>query len=158
VTQGPRSAREALIAELLGDVDRLLARVEALPAQVAQAEAKVAGTITGLNEAGDRFRLAVTAFAEEARTGLAEYAQRKAGEAGSRAADEARTAMIDAAKQAFRSEAADKAAQLAATLAQASREFHLVTLGRTRHHGLYSLRDDGRPGALDRPLTTQRPA
>jgi hypothetical protein len=148
VTQGPRSAREALIAELLGDVDRLLARVEALPAQVAQAEAKVAGTITGLNEAGDRFRLAVTAFAEEARTGLAEYAQRKAGEAGSRAADEARTAMIDAAKQAFRSEAADKAAQLAATLAQASREFRRSTWSRLAEHAITACTASAMTGAL----------
>lgn len=133
---GPRTAREALIAELLGDVDRLLARVEALPAQVAAAEANVAGTITGLNEAGDRFRLAVTAFAEEARTGLAEYVQRKAGEAGSRAAEEARAAMIDAARQAFRSEASDRAAQLANTLAQASREFRQSTWSRLAEHFL----------------------
>lgn len=145
---GPRTAREALIAELLGDLDRLLARVEALPAQVEAAERRIAGTITGLNEAGDRFRLAVTAFSEEARSGLAEYAQRKAGEAGTRAADEARAAMIDAAKQAFRSEASDKAAQLASTLVQASREFRRSTWSRLAEHAITACAASALTGAL----------
>ena len=54
---GPRTTKEALIAEMLGDLDRLLARAEALPVAIREAEERTTGMIAGLNEAGDRFRM-----------------------------------------------------------------------------------------------------
>ena len=73
----PRTAREALIAEMLGDLDLLLARVEALPALVDTAEERLTSTVTALDNAGDKYRMAITAFTEQAKTELAEYLDRK---------------------------------------------------------------------------------
>ena len=119
----PRTTREALIAELLGDLDALYARAERLPLAVAECEAKLNGTVTALNEAGDKYRLAVTAFTEQARTELTEYLQRKAGDVAAKTVEEQRAALHEAARAAFRSEASDKAAQLGISLSQAAREF-----------------------------------
>lgn len=66
----PRTTREALMAELLGDVDKLLARVEALPVMVAAAEEKMTSTAKALEDAGDKYRMAVTAFTEQAKNRL----------------------------------------------------------------------------------------
>ncbi len=72
----PNTAREALIAEVLGELDGLLARVEALPDKVASAELKLTATVAALTDASDKYRLAVTAFNEEAKQELTEYLER----------------------------------------------------------------------------------
>ena len=100
----PRTAREALMAELLGDMDALLERVEALPGQVTASEERLAASVAALEEAGDRFRLAVTAFTEQAKTELSDYLDRKAGEAADRTVAEQRAALEEAARAVFRSE------------------------------------------------------
>ena len=79
----PRTAREALIAEMLGDLDLLLDRVEALPALVASAEERLTSTVTALDNAGDKYRMAITAFTEQAKTELSEYLDRKTIEVSS---------------------------------------------------------------------------
>lgn len=96
-----RSAREALLAELLGDVDRLLARVEALPQRIATAEDRLDRTAARLDEAGERFRLAITTFSAQARTELSDYLQRQAGQSAARAAAEQHAALQEAARAAF---------------------------------------------------------
>ena len=73
----PRSARDALLAELLGDIDVLLKRTESLPDQILDAESKIKNTVALIDAAGDRYRLAVTAFNEEAKKDLSEFADRK---------------------------------------------------------------------------------
>ena len=109
----PRTAREALIAEMLGDLDLLLARVEALPALlVATAEERFTSTVTALDNAGDKYRMAITAFTEQAKTDLAEYLDRKTIEVSSKTVEEQRAAIQEAARMAFRSEASDKAVNL----------------------------------------------
>ena len=79
----PRTAREALIAEMLGDLDLLLDRVEALPVLVATAEERLTSTVTALDNAGDKYRMAITAFTEQAKTELSEYLDRKTIEVSS---------------------------------------------------------------------------
>lgn len=135
----PRTTREALIAELLGDLDTLYARAERLPQAVAESEAKLIGTVTALNEAGDKYRLAVTAFTEQARTELTEYLQRKAGDIAAKTVEEQRAALQEAARAAFRSEASDKAAQLGVSLSQAAREFRRSMGSRLLEHGITAL-------------------
>lgn len=135
----PRTTREALIAELLGDLDTLYARAERLPQAVADSEAKLIGTVTALNEAGDKYRLAVTAFTEQARTELTEYLQRKAGDIAAKTVEEQRAALQDAARAAFRSEASDKAAQLGVSLGEAAREFRRSMGSRLLEHGFTAL-------------------
>ena len=71
------TAREALIKELLGDMDGLLKRAEALPDQILDSESKIKNTVALIDAAGDRYRLAVTAFNEEAKRDLSEFASNK---------------------------------------------------------------------------------
>ena len=113
---GPRTVREALIAELLGDVDRLLARVEALTALVAEADNRLTATAAALENAGDKYRLAVTAFTEQAKTDLAEYLDQRMERAASAARatlEEQRRALQEAARQTLGSAAPRKAADTA---------------------------------------------
>jgi hypothetical protein len=98
----PRSAREALVAELLSELDTLLLRAEHLPKTIAEAETHLTSTIEALNEAGDRYRMAVTAFTEQARTELTGYLQLKASETAAKTVEEQRAALQEAARVAFR--------------------------------------------------------
>lgn len=73
----PSTAREALMRELLGDMDVLLKRAEALPDQILDSESKIKSTVALIDSAGDRYRLAVTAFNEQAKKDLSEFADQK---------------------------------------------------------------------------------
>lgn len=68
-----RTSREALIAQMLGELDDLLSRAEQLPQSISQAEARIGITVQILNDAGEKYRLAVTAFTEEAKIALTEH-------------------------------------------------------------------------------------
>lgn len=70
----PSTAREALIKELLGDMDVLLKRAEALPDLILDSESKIKNTVALIDAAGDRYRLAVTAFNGQAKKDLSEFA------------------------------------------------------------------------------------
>lgn len=135
----PRTAREALIAEMLGDLDALLARIEALPALVTSAEERLSGTAAALDAAGDKYRMAVTAFNEQAKADLSEYFDRKAVEVSSRTVEDQRAAMQEAARMAFRSEASDKAESLGLVLGEAAKEFRLSMRPRLVEHAITAL-------------------
>ena len=135
----PRTSREALIAEMLGDLDTLLDRMEALPQLVAAAEEKLAATITVLNQAGDKYRMAVTVFNEHAKTDLAEYLDRKAVEISSKTVEEQRAAIQEAARMAFRSEASVKAANLARALSEEAQDFRQSVWSRLIEHTVTAL-------------------
>lgn len=135
----PRTAREALIAEMLGDLDALLARIESLPALVAGAEERLSGTAAALDTAGDKYRMAVTAFNEQAKADLSEYFDRKAVEVASRTVEDQNAAMQEAARMAFRSEASDKAASLGLVLGEAAKEFRLSMRSRLVEHAITAL-------------------
>lgn len=127
---GPTTTREALIAEMLGDMSALLDRFEALPAITAASEDQIKLSAVALAEAGDKYRLAVTAFTEQAKAELSEYLDRQTA----RTAEEQRAAMQEAARIAFRGEASDKAAFLSAALADAVREFKRSKWDRLLEH------------------------
>ena len=118
----PNTAREALIAEALGELDGLLARVEALPGMVSRAEQSLTATVAALADASDKYRMAVTAFNDEAKQELTEYLERTAGAVTAKTVEEQRAAMQESARLAFRSEASDKAASLGVALGHAARE------------------------------------
>jgi len=139
----PRTAREALIAEMLGDLDLLLARVEALPALVATAEERLTSTVTALDNAGDKYRMAITAFTEQAKTELAEYLDRKTVEVSSKTVEEQRAAIQEAARVAFRSEASDKAENLGLVLGEAAKEFRRSMWSRLMEHVITALISSG---------------
>lgn len=135
----PRTTREALIAEMLGDLDTLLDRVEALPALVATAEEKLSNTVTALDNAGDKYRMAVTAFNEQAKADLTEYLDRIAVEISSKTVEEQRAAIQEAARMAFRSEASDKAANLGKVLSEATKDFRQSMWSRLVEHAITAL-------------------
>lgn len=140
---GPRTTREALIAEVLGDLDALLARVEALPAVVAAAEEKLIGTVAALNDAGDKYRMAVTAFNEQAKADLTEYLDLKAAQVSAKTVEEQRAALQEVASLAFRSEASDKAASLGLVLGEAAKEFRRSVWSRLWEHAITALLASG---------------
>jgi hypothetical protein len=70
---GPRTTREALIAEVLGDLDGLISRVEALPSLVASSEEKITATAKIIEDAGAKYRLAVLEFTEQAKGELSNH-------------------------------------------------------------------------------------
>ena len=77
----PRTAREALLAEVLDEVDSLHRQVLALPDSLVAMEVKLAQTVSVLDQAADNFRMAVTAFSEQAKVDLLEFHERKTQQA-----------------------------------------------------------------------------
>jgi hypothetical protein len=140
---GPRTTREALIAEVLGDLDALLTRVEALPVVVAAAEEKLIGTVMALNDAGDKYRMAVTAFNEQAKADLTEYLDLKAAQVSAKTVEEQRAALQEVARLAFRSEASDKAASLGLVLGEAAKEFRRSVWSRLWEHAITAVLASG---------------
>lgn len=103
----PRTSREALMAEVLGELDTLLDRVEALHAPVADASTAISATAKALDAAGERYRTAVTAFNEQAKADLNDYLDLKALQISSAAAQsgaEQIAALQSAAHKAFQSQ------------------------------------------------------
>jgi hypothetical protein len=86
--QSPRTAREALLAEVLDEVDSLHRQVLALPDSLVAMEVKLARTVSVLDQAADNFRIAVTAFSEQAKVDLVAFHERKTVEASNRILDE----------------------------------------------------------------------
>jgi len=132
---GPTTTREALIAEMLGDMTALLDRFEALPAITAASEDQIKLSAAALADAGDKYRLAVTAFTEQAKAELSDYLDRQTA----RTAEEQRAAMQEAARLAFRGEASDKAAYLSAALADAVKEFKRSKWDRLTEHAITAI-------------------
>ncbi len=84
----PRTARDALLAEVLDEVDLLHRQVAALPQSLGTVEVKLAHTVSVLDQAADNFRMAVTAFSEQAKVDLLEFHERKTVEASNRILNE----------------------------------------------------------------------
>lgn len=135
----PGTVREALIAEILGDLGALLTRIEALPPLMLAAEERLTGTAKLLDDAGGRYRTAVTAFNEQAKLDLTQYLERTAQLLASKTAEEQRAAMQEAARLAFRFEAAEKSADLGRVLSDAAREFRRSTWSRLVEHAVTAL-------------------
>ena len=75
----PRFTREALFAQLHTDLDDLLGRIESLPEKVSKIETSMQATTAALTAGGEKYRAAVTAMNEEARTNLKQYMRLEAG-------------------------------------------------------------------------------
>lgn len=135
----PRTTREALIAVMLGDLDKLLERVEQLPNTLVTCENKLQQTIKALNEAGDKYRSAVNVFSSQARAELTDYLQHTANEISTKAVEEQRIALHAAANAAFRTEAIEQATKLSLALTQAATAFHRSSKSRLLEHGLTAL-------------------
>lgn len=111
--------REAIAAQVLEEVDGLVVRLETLHSGVSSYEQQLKATTDALVTAADQYRLAVTAFTEQAKAELSEHLQR----ASAISREEQISAMQEAARIAFRSESSDKAANLALVLSRATQDF-----------------------------------
>lgn len=100
-----RTSKEALVAQLLGELDALLHRVEALPKQMSNVEQQLARSVTALVDAGVKYRTVVNHFTEDAKTELTEFIERKAGNLISKAAAEQRAELTETARKAVATEA-----------------------------------------------------
>lgn len=101
----PRTTREALIAQILGDLDGLLTRIEQLPKAIVEAEIRLAAASRVLNDASHKYRLAVTAFTEEAKTTLTEYLEQKASQLVTLTVEEHRAIIKEVARGAYQCQA-----------------------------------------------------
>jgi chromosome segregation ATPase len=135
----PRTTREALIAEVLGEVDVLVTRVESLQRAIDEADARLSRTVARLDQATNKYRQSVTAFAEQTKADVNDHVARLATEAGTKAIEEQRQAMLTAARFAFRAEVSGKAAALGETLAQAAREYRRMRRSRLMEFGATAL-------------------
>lgn len=100
-----RTSKEALVAQLLGELDTVLNRVEALPKQVDNAELQITQSVAALIKAGEKYREAVTDFTEGAKKELTDFIERKAGNVANKAAAEQRAKLTEAARKAVATEA-----------------------------------------------------
>jgi hypothetical protein len=105
----PRTSREALIAEMLGDIDVLLTRCEGFSVNVDALQAQMASSTATLDAAGERYRATIVTFTEQAKQKLVSHLERKAGEAGTKL-QESQSAEVREAVRRILEEAADDAA------------------------------------------------
>jgi hypothetical protein len=99
----PRTTREALIAEMLGDIDALLSRCEAFSTNVDALQEQMTTTSATLDAAGERYRQVISTFTEQAKQHLVTYIERRAGEAESRISESEQKELEEAVVRAFRS-------------------------------------------------------
>lgn len=77
----PRTTKEALFAEMLGDLDNLLTRVENLPQLIENCEARLSASAATLESAGEKYGQAVAAFTEKAKEELGDFMEKQADHA-----------------------------------------------------------------------------
>lgn len=137
--KAPHTVREALMAEVLGDLDKLLTRIEGFPELIISVEEKLTHTVAALNDAGNKYRIAVNTFNEQAKKDLAHYLDTKTASATSKAFEEQSLAIQKAAHTAFNAEILNKAANLSIVLKDAANEFRKSTQIRIIEHAITAL-------------------
>jgi hypothetical protein len=105
----PRFRREALFAQLAGELDALLARVEQLPPLIDSASDELVGTI-------ERYEARIDALTAAAQANAMTYIVRRTKETADDSLRTQTTAMENAANALFDQKIAPRLAQLAATL------------------------------------------
>lgn len=124
----PRTTREALIAQMLGELDDVLTRSEQLSTTIAETEVRIARTVQALDYAGEKYRQAVAAFTEDAKARLTEHTQRHVTEVTIAAAEKQAAVRQDGGAQ----DASSKvASQPGVSACQASRASRLLEHGLT---------------------------
>lgn len=73
----PRTTREALLAEMLGDLDGMLTRIEKLPQLVENCEARLSAKADALQVSGDKYGQAVVAYTEQAKEELTDFLEKE---------------------------------------------------------------------------------
>lgn len=76
----PRTAKDALIAEMLGDIDRMLTRIEQYPEVIRAAHQQLGASAQALERAGADYRHVVATYTEAAKQSLQDFALSKAAD------------------------------------------------------------------------------
>ena len=139
----PRTAREALIAEMLGDLDGLLARIEAIPAFIDTSEERFINTITALDKAGDKYRLTIAEFTELAKADLAEYLDRKTIEVSLKSAEDQRVVLQKVTQDIFRSEVSNQITKLNLVINDAAKQIRYSRWSRFIEYAITALISSG---------------
>lgn len=100
----PSTAREALIVEAIGDVAKLIQRVEAMAPALDETCEALLLTSTKLHDELASFERRMAAITEQAKTHTARHIAARADEAARRSIDEQSRAMAHAARVAFGAE------------------------------------------------------
>jgi cell division septum initiation protein DivIVA len=100
----PATAREALIAEAIGEVARLIEAVEALAPMLQESCQELQQANTGLRTELAGFERRIAAIAESAKVQAVKHIVARADEAAGRSIDQQARAMADAARVAFGAE------------------------------------------------------
>lgn len=74
---GESTIKDALLAEVLGDLDGIIKRVEALPELLKESDSSLKETVSALEKAGDKYREAVSTQTSEFQTQLNDYAAKQ---------------------------------------------------------------------------------
>jgi hypothetical protein len=135
----PSTLREALAGQILSEVDDLLRQAETLKASLDTASKDLSLNVATLDEAGDRFRMAVTSFTEQAKAELSDHMERAAKVFLTQKADEIHVAMQKAARTAFEAQSWDTAGALADRLKGAAGEFRRGLWSRLIENGIVAL-------------------
>lgn len=77
----PRTVKEALVAEMLGEIDALLTRCETCTAAVSALQAQMASSTATLDAAGERYRVTISTYTEQVKQEVSRYLERKTSEA-----------------------------------------------------------------------------
>ena len=112
----PATAREALIAEAIGDVAGLIQQVEALVPRLDETCQAIQHASAGLQSELKGFERRVAAITENAKTQTVKYLVARTDEAARRSIDQQTRAMADAARVAFGAELGATMQRLQATL------------------------------------------
>ena len=110
------TVREAVAAQVLGEVDDLVLRLENVARTIQGQESSHEASAAALLDAADKFKGAVTQFSEAAITQVREAVERHAHEVVTQTRAEAAAAMQEAARQAWRTSTMDEADRLAQRL------------------------------------------
>lgn len=74
----PRTTKEALFAEMLGDMDAMISRIEKLPELVEGCEQRLRGAAAILESAGEQYGQVVTDFTEQTKVELTGFLDQQA--------------------------------------------------------------------------------
>lgn len=112
----PTTAREALIVEAIGDVSRLLDRIESLTPAMEGARQALVQAHAELGHRVLAFESRMSAITENAKTKAVEYIARRTDEVARRSIEDQTRSMTEAARALFNTEVGPTLHQLASSL------------------------------------------
>ena len=113
------SRKEVLIAELLGEMDALLTRVDAVAPAIDAASARLLQSSQGLTASTDRYRQTTQAIVEQSQTSAVMHIVRRTNEVAQANLEAQTTAMQTAARALFQNEATSHLRDLSQALSAA---------------------------------------